>query len=262
MKALIAYGTGRGTTGRVADAIAEGLNEAGVNSSALSVEYITAGRVSGSDVLGVGTPVHFYREARYVADFLSALPRLDGKKAFVFCTCGMDRPGETLHRLHGALTERGAIVVGAESFRSAMSYYPHRKRRLGNGDHLPDDSVLQAARRFGLRMGRPEELAPVQPNHVSFMTSVKARILANMKLRRTVFPVVRMNLAVCTGYGSCLSRCLVGGLDRKDDEIAPFFTDSCVYCLECVAWCPRGAIEVDSHVKEWISTLSYRLGIH
>ena len=262
MKALITYGTGRGSTGRIADAIASGMNDAGVNASAVSIEYVTATRVSESDMLGIGTPVHFYREAKYVAEFLSTLPRLDGKKAFVFCSCGMDRPGETLQRLHRVLSERGASVVGSESFRSAMSYYPHRKRGLGNGDQLPDDSVLEAARKFGSQMGRPGALAPVPLKRVPFVVSGKARILANLKFRKTVFPGVRLNKATCTGYGSCLSRCLVGGIDRKDGDTVPFFTDSCAYCLECVAWCPRGAIEVDSQMKEWISTLSYRLGLH
>lgn len=262
MKALIVYGTGRGTTGRIADAIVEGLNSGGMEASSISLEYVTSARIQSAELFGVGTPVHFYREARYVASFLSSLPRLDGKRTFVFCACGMDRPGETLHRLHLALEEKGAVVVGAESFRSAMSYYPHRKRGLGNPDSLPDDSVLEGAHSFGLRMARFEEHRPVQTNSLPIMTSLKARVLANMKFRRMIFPGVRLEPSMCTGYGSCLSRCLVNGLDRKDGETIPFFTESCVHCLECIAWCPRGAIQVDSPVKEWISTLSYRLGIH
>lgn len=262
MKALVAYGSGRGTTAKIAAAVVEGLTEAGADAAAVSVEYLTAARIASADVLGVGTPVHFYRETRYIRSFLEALPPLDGKRAFVFCTCGMDRPGETLPRVGKALSERGAAVVGARSFRSAMSYYPHRKRGLGNPDALPDAGVLDSARLYGAEMARCGGLPACVFPPVPWTTALKARLLASERFRRLVFPGVRLNRQACTGYGSCLSRCLVQGLDRLDDESIPYFTASCARCLECIAWCPRGAIEVDSGTKEWLSTLSYRLGIH
>jgi len=267
MNALIAYGTGRGTTAQIAEAIAEGMKEAGVNTVAISVEYLALvlARATAADIFGIGSPVHFYREARYVTNFISTLPRLDGKKAFVFCTCGMDRVGETLNRLHGALVERGASVMGTESFRAAMSYLPLRKRELGNNDNLPDSSVLTAARQFGEKMARPGELSPMEVPAVSTLTTLtalKGRLLANMKFRRLLIPGIRINHSLCTGYGSCLSRCLGGGLDRKDGESVPYITDNCVYCLECIDWCPRAAIEPDSRIKENLAILNYRLGIH
>lgn len=262
MKAVIAYGTGRGTTAKIAAEIAESMKAAGVNTFAVSIEYLTAARVAGADIVGVGAPVHFYREARYLTNFLSTLPRLDGKRTFAFCTCGMDRPGETLTRLHRALAERGAVVVGAESFRSAMSYFLLRARRLGNPDTLPGDEELAAAREFGTRMARAPELGAIAPPPVSTLAALKARLLANMSFRRLIFPRPRLNTTLCTGYGSCLSRCLLNGLERKDGETVPYVTAACVHCLECVAWCPRGAIEPESRVKAWTATLSYRLGIH
>lgn len=262
MNGVIAYGTGRGTTAKIAEAIAEGMNTTGVHAVAIGIEYLTPARVAGAGILGVGSPVHFYREARYVTNFLSTLPRLDGKKAFVFCACGMNRPGETLNRLYRMLVERGALVVGADSFRSAMSYYPLRKRGLGNGDHLPNESVLEAARQFGERMARQEEQRLIDTPVVSTPTVLKARLLANMRFRRLFFPGVRLDVTKCTGYGQCMSRCLLNGLARRDGESIPYISASCVRCLECIAWCPRGAIETDSRVKEWASTLSTRLGIH
>lgn len=262
VNAVIAFGTGRGTTAKIAGEIAEGMKAGEVNATAVNIEYLTAARVAGADIVGVGSPVHYYREARYLTNFLSSLPRLEGKRAFVFCTCGMDRPGETLHRLHRALAERGASVVGAESFRSAMSYFLLRARTLGNGDDLPGDRELAAARRFGAGMARAPELNPIEPPAISTLTALKARLLANMTFRKLIFPGPRLNASVCTGYGSCLSRCLISGLDRKDGESVPYVTDACVHCLECIAWCPRAAIEPDSRVKTWTATLSYRLGIH
>lgn len=262
--AVIAYGTGRGTTAQFAEAIAEGMNAAGANATAISIEYLALmpSRIAAADIFGIGSPVHFYREARYTTNFLSTLPRLDGKRAFAFCTCGMNRAGETLNRLHGGLLEHGASVVGTEMFPSAMSYHPLRKRGMGNGDDLPDASGLEAARQFGERMARARELDPVSAPHVSTLTALKARLLASMRFRRVLFPGVRLDVTKCTGYGQCMSRCLVSGLARNNGETVPYQSDTCVQCLECIAWCPRGAIETDSRAKEWLSTLSTRLGIH
>ena len=71
-----------------------------------------------------------------------------------------------------------------------------------------------------------------------------------------------MEPSLCTGYGSCISRCPFNGLDRKDGEDRPFVTDDCIQCLQCIDFCPRSAIVIDSPVKEWLSALSYRVRIH
>lgn len=262
MGAVVVYGTGTGTTGRVADAIAEGIELAGPEVASLKFEFVPPSRLAKAELIGLGTPVHFYREAAYITRYVSELPDLSGKRVFVFCTCGMDRPGETLARLHAALVGRGATVVGAESFRSAMSYFPHKLRGLGNPQTLPDESVLDGAREFGRRMARSADAPPIEAPSVSTVTRLKARLVGNPRFRHMVFPGPRLDLPKCTGYGSCLSRCQVNGLDRGEDEIAPYFTDSCVRCLECIAWCPRAAIVMDSPLKERLSTLSYRLGLH
>ncbi len=261
MDVVVVYGTGSGTTAQVSDAVAEGMKLEGVDAFSVKFEYVPPARVGKADMIGIGTPVHFYREARYIAEFLAKLPDLTGKRAFAFCTCGMDRPGETLARLHAELTRRGATVVGLESFRSAMSYFPHKARGLGNPDTLPDEAVFDAARAFGKRMAAASAAGPVAAPRVSLVTRLKAK-LVNGPIRRKVFPAPHLNLEKCTGYGSCLSRCQVHGLDRVDGEIVPFFTDACVQCLECINWCPRGAIEIDSPLKERLSTMSYRLGLH
>lgn len=264
VKALIVYGSSRGTTAKIAEAIAEGMEAAGASASAISVELLrlVPDRVRTVDILGIGSPVYFLREPRYMTEFVSSLGMLESKKAFVFCTCGMDRVGETLRRLHTMLSEQGAAVIGAKHFRSAMSYFPHRKRGFGNPDHLPDDSELTAARNFGEQMTHAIDLDPVSLAPPSLATRLKAQLLGNKRFRSTLFPGVRLNAKECTGYGSCLTRCPFNGLARKDGEDIPFITDNCVQCLECIADCPRGAIVIDSRTKEWLSTLSYRWGIH
>jgi len=263
-EALIVYGTNRGTTGKIADTISEGLKEKGWAATSISLDLLSLmpQKVEKSDLIGIGSPVYFLREALYLTRFLDGLPSLEGKRGFVFCTTGMDRVGETLHRLRWNLHRKGVTVVGARSFRSAMSYMPYRKRGFGNGDEFPGEKEFTAARSFGERMADAPHLDPVRLEPVSYPTQLKARLLADERLRNALFPRVTIRTKDCTGYGSCLSRCPFQGLDRKDGEQIPFYTGACVQCLDCIPWCPRGAIVPDSRVKDWASTLSYRLHLH
>lgn len=264
LSAVLVYGTTRGTTAKISRAIAEGMNAAGASASAIHLDLLAMmpNRIARADVLGVGSPVYFLREAGYVAEFISSLPPLDGKKVFVYCTCGMNRIGETLQRLQSLLIERGAVVVGAQHFPTAMSYLPYRKRGLGNPEHMPDEPVLVAARRFGERMAQAPELAPVPLQRVSLSTQLKARLLASKAFRRLFLPAVEVQHEDCTGYGSCISRCPFHGLDRKAGEEIPFVTDACIQCLQCIDFCPQAAIVTDAPVREWVSPLIYRLGLH
>ena len=105
LNAFIVYGGTRGTTATIGEAIAEGMKIAGVSATAvhLDIYKMMPNRLQSVDILGIGSPVYFLREARYVAEFIAGLPSLEGKKAFLYCTCGMNRIGETLQRLHRSL---------------------------------------------------------------------------------------------------------------------------------------------------------------
>ena len=264
-RVLIVYGSSRGTTQQIAETIVDGLEEGGAEAASIRVERLALapGRLAKADVIGIGSPTYFLREPRYMTEFLEEMPSLEGKRAFVFCTAGMDRPGETLERLHAGLVARGATVVGARWFRSTMSYWVHMKRGLGNPAGLPDAEQLDRARSWGEHLAAAATLGAVEPAPVSRATRWKARLVHDPTIRKRFFPAPALHVPPCTGYGQCLSRCLFEGIVRVDDgEIPVFDLDHCVQCLECVSSCPRGAITPDSRVKEWISTLSYRLGIH
>jgi ferredoxin/multimeric flavodoxin WrbA len=262
--ALVTYAGTMGTTAAIAEAITEGMNALGASASAIHVERlsIVPSRVHAADILGVGTPVYFLREPAYMGEFIADLPRLDGKKAFVFCTTGMNRPGETLQRLETLLSERGAVIVGAEQFPTAMSYPPYRRRGLGNPDSLPDEAVLAKARSFGQQMVKAPSLESITLKTVSLADRLTAKLLAHKSIRRSLLPGIRIDHSLCTGYGSCISRCLFGALARPGEEDIPEVTDACVQCLQCIDSCPRSAIVLDSRIKDWFSTLTYRLKIH
>lgn len=262
---LIAYTSTSGTTAKVSEAIVEGLESAGANATAIRIDRLAMmpSRIASADVLGIGAPVYFLREPSYVSRFIADLPPLGGRRGFIFCCAGMNRVGESLYRLHDSLVDRELTVVGAEWFPTAMSYPPYRSQGLGNREEKPDDEVLAAARAYGVRLASASELGPVTLPNVGVATRFKARLLAQEGFRRMLLPGIRLNTNLCTGYGSCISRCPFEALDRDEDEdTIPTVGDECIRCLQCIDSCPRAAIEVDSPFKARLGALLYRLGIH
>jgi ferredoxin/flavodoxin len=262
---LVTYGSAQGTTARIAEVIIEGMNNAGASASAVRIDLLSMmpDRVLTADILGIGFPVYFLREPRYIDELISSFPSLDGKKAFIFCTCGLNNPGETFHRTAELLSQRGANVIGAEYFPSVMSYLPYRKRGYGNKENLPDDDVFVAAHRFGEQIVNGSTSISLQPETLA--TQLQARLLANKTVRKLFLPGIRINDDLCTGYGQCMTRCPFLGLarhDEEDEEEIPFLTDNCIQCLQCIDWCPKSAIEIDSRSKDMLSMLLYHLKLH
>ena len=262
---LIAYAGTNGTTAMVSEAIVEGLESAGATASAVRIDHLAMmpSRLASANILGIGVPVYFLREPSYVSRFIAELPPQGGRKGFIFCCTGMNRVGESLHRLYDAFVDRELTVVGAEWFPTAMSYPPYRSQGLGNCATQPDNEVLAAAHAYGVRLANDSELEPVTLSKAGIATRLKARLLSHESFRRTILPGIRVNTKLCTGYGSCISRCPFEALDRDDEEdTIPTVGDECIQCLLCIDACPRSAIEINSPFKVRLSALIYHLGIH
>lgn len=71
--------------------------------------------VSAYDRVVIGTPVWAWRPTPVINGAVAGLLGADGKSTVVFATCGT-QPGDTLQQLGGALTAKGARVVGEFAF--------------------------------------------------------------------------------------------------------------------------------------------------
>lgn len=85
LNAFIIYGSTRGTTATIGETIAEGMKTAGVSATAMHLDLykMMPNRLPSVDILGIGSPVYFLREARYITEFIAGLPPLEGKKVFL-----------------------------------------------------------------------------------------------------------------------------------------------------------------------------------
>ena len=101
MKPCVVYFSRTGNTKRMAEAISEATKAPvfAMTSSEPSV-------VEDFDLLIVGTPVEGFSPAKETTAFVERLPKTEGKKAIVFCTCALWE-GRTFKILEKELSIKG-----------------------------------------------------------------------------------------------------------------------------------------------------------
>jgi flavodoxin len=88
-KALVVYYSMFGNTEKIANALAKGLEDGGVEVDVVKVEEVAMDKLSEYGLLCVGSPTQAWNAARPVKEFLEHLKSvqgLSGKKAFAFDT--------------------------------------------------------------------------------------------------------------------------------------------------------------------------------
>jgi len=113
-RAIVIYFSQTGATRQVAEAIAWGLEAGGAAVNLADLLKTDPASVASYDVVGLGTPVFYYKEPPVVREFIAALPRAKRRPAFTFITHG-GNPVNTLRRMQKQLAARGHVVVNSFS---------------------------------------------------------------------------------------------------------------------------------------------------
>jgi flavodoxin len=105
MKPCVLYFSRTGNTRSMAEAISEAIKAPvfAIGSSSPSV-------VEDFDMLIVGTPVEGFNPAKETVVFLKHLPKTEGKKAILFCTCALWK-GRTFSTLKKNLSKKGYETI-------------------------------------------------------------------------------------------------------------------------------------------------------
>jgi flavodoxin/Fe-S-cluster-containing hydrogenase component 2 len=243
-KAAIVYFSQDGTTARVAHAIAAGLRRAGYLVDLSNLRDGPPGDIRGYDLLGLGAPVYYYRLPFNVADYLRALPRLDGMPAFVFLLHG-SHPFDTVNWARRTLAGRGARDVGYFHCYGEAHFLGHlREGYLFSPDHPSADELAQATA-FGVavaRRGTEGEFVPAEEVPKPPLVYRLERVLASRWLVEQVYSrLFKVDSARCTACGLCMDVCPTGNI-VKDDRGHPLWGRDCLYCLSCEMACPEDAI--------------------
>ena len=87
-KAIIIYDTKFGNTEKIAQSLASGMNEQGIEVDCVKVENVQIDRLTEYDLLAIGGPTHGFGTSKPVKDFIEKLKHMDlrDKKAYAFDT--------------------------------------------------------------------------------------------------------------------------------------------------------------------------------
>lgn len=244
MDIVLTYFSQTGQTLRVAEAMAEALQERGHALRVLPMRDAKPGDIAGCDVLGVGAPSFESQAPAPVKAWMRAWPALYGKPSFVFATAG-GAPGNTLYELTSALRAKGGAVKGGFMCRG-MVHHP-APCLIGRMPQRPDALDLSRARDFALAVerhisggcagdlpeSRPDALKPT----VGFYQLVG--LIAKPFLLRIILPKPRLDRERCTQCGTCETECPSGSIVL---DPYPVINGRCIRCYRCSNVCPQNAL--------------------
>ena len=245
-RVAVVYFSQTGNTEKVARALAEGLAGSGASVDVLDLLQTDPASLSKYDLMGVGTPVFYFREPLVVERFLARIGPGHAKPAFLFLTSG-GHPSNTFFHMSRTLRKRGFLVVDAFACHGYDTYPPFKDtaRFLGH----PDAEELDQARGFGARLldrthdiqQGPGELIPVFKRHWDRFGRLSV-ILRNRLLAWLVLPRKILIAGKCTQCGLCVRHCPVQVIEM---DPFPVFRRGCIDCTLCERICPTEAIRCD-----------------
>jgi len=147
-KVLVAYYTRGGNTAKMAEAVAEGVGEAGAVCDLKPVTEVSEDDLAGYEGVVLGSPTYYGHPAAEMKALLDRSVklhgRLAGKVGGAFASCGVRGGGAetTVRALLDALLIHGMVVQGTAS---GAHYGP-----VAVG--APDDAALKDCRELGRRV--------------------------------------------------------------------------------------------------------------
>lgn len=224
------------------------------------------GEAGPEGLLFTGSPVYVGHAVPPVINFLNMLPEGRGCGFIPFTSWGSVSSGIALAEMAEIASGTGYRVRGACSLSAPHSQMWREADPLG-GKKIPAESfegfdgwltavsVPPNGRAAGADGGVPGALDHPDPQ----VRSDFARIdLAGAAAEMTPRSVETEGERACTLCRSCAAVCPVGAIDF---EPYPVFNDRCIFCFNCVRYCPTTSITADLSSKaEWLRKASARRG--
>lgn len=242
-RVIVIYFSQTGATRQVAEAIARGLEAGGAAVELADLLKTDPATVASYDVVGLGTPVFYYKEPVVVREFIAALPKANRQPAFTFITHG-GNPVNTLRRLQKQLAARGHIVANSFSC-TGYDTYPMFFRVFREWGH-PTGDELGLARDFGERLPSEcrwlrEERKFATPKYrfvggKYFLLS----LLCQGGMMKKLFPPLKVREDLCTRCNTCARTCPTHAIVMSP---YPTVNDKCMWCYQCERLCPQQAFD-------------------
>lgn len=242
-KVLIATFSQTGNTIRIADEISKGLHSMGCEVNYHSINGKQPPDLSDFDIIGIGTPVYFFRPPFIVSDFVNSLPDLRGKSFFVFTLYGT-LPGDTGNYIRRKLRKKHARDVGYFRCHGADYFIGYVKRGYLFSPDAPSNYEIVSAQRFGkVVIWRYESTIGETEKYDPYINPVYAveRFTTSRKSSKYLYKLFKVN-DQCNSCGICISSCPNRNITADPDTLRPVWHDQCLLCATCELKCPRDAI--------------------
>jgi flavodoxin/ferredoxin len=244
VKSLIVYFSQSGTTAKVAESIASGLRRERYQVELYNIKEKQPPDLRGYDLLGIGSPVYFFRPPFIVTDYLKSLPDLGGLPTFTFILHGTYR-FDTVKSIRRVLARKGGQEVGYFHCHGDDYFLGYIKQGyLFSPDH-PTPAELSQAEDFGSQVaghvaGKPYSLN--EEDRPPTLVYRLERFFLNQWCAEQVYSrIVKLDKAKCDACGLCMKMCPRANIG-KDKDGYPVWGRNCLLCLTCEMKCPKDAI--------------------
>eukprot|EP00727_Mastigamoeba_balamuthi_P002163 m51a1_g11944 hypothetical protein (298) ;mRNA; r:742567-743460 len=238
-----------GNTRHVAELLRDALAAQGFEATALDITAPDCHRdaavaaLAAADAVGVGAVTVGYREPTNVRTLLHGLPEsaVAGKPAIVFGTAG-DNEGKMLANIAGALTHKGAVVVGSFVAYAPGNFAPWGAKRGSTfqwGSRERSKPAEFARDVAPLLRARPPKAAKVCSSLMGYAVSW----LASDSRLRNIVGRIEVDRDACVKCHLCVRQCPSGALDVEEADGVPRWSeDKCTGCCRCINYCPKNCI--------------------
>jgi len=228
----------------VAESIAIGLRTTGYQVNLVNMKDEKPPDLSGYDLLGIGSPVYYYRPPFNVMDYVNALDELVGLPTFVFILHGTYL-GDAGNAIRNTLARKGAAEVGYFHCRGADYALMYLKAGYLFSPHHPTEEELTLAEAFGrevaARVAGKQYVRPKDDPSPSTVYRLERFLTSRWFARQIYSRLFTVDEKRCTACEICRKLCPTGNIIEGDGG-RPVWGRNCLLCLTCESKCPKDAI--------------------
>ncbi|MCK4718172.1 MAG: EFR1 family ferrodoxin [Thermoplasmata archaeon] len=226
--------SGTGNTLLVVERMAEVFEVNGVPTRLHRMEDTDEVRLEPGAALGLGFPVAEQGTFPFVWDLVNRLPMGKGTPIFMVDTM-LAYSGGVVGPMKAIVKKKGYIPIGAREITMPNNLFPRNVDPEKNGRKM--ERGRAKAEEYAKRLLEGKAKWGRVPGGSDIMASFSRSDRTWTFLRRLYD--VHIDHELCVNCGLCVRLCPIDNI-KMDDRVE--MGDKCVFCMRCLAYCPKGAI--------------------
>ena len=244
-RCLIVYFSQSGTTAKVAEHIALGLEAAGYQIDLHNLRDRIPPDVKEIDLLGIGSPVYTFRLPFNVIDFLNSLLPLNKLPVFSFNLYG-SYCFDTGTQLRKILAQKGARDMGYFSCHGEDIVLGYLKAGYLFSPNHPTQNELEGAQSFGKDVASRVAGKPFSPDlresPPPFIYRLERFLCNRWLVEHVMYRFFKVDKRRCDNCGLCVALCPLSNIS-KDNRGKLKWGNRCLMCFTCEMCCHADAIK-------------------